>query len=304
MDPQAGQSSEAPLEMISQPALLNVLVWLLCPVQTSTSNKSDSALLLFPCLSHMSARQTVSQASRRHHARAPMSAAPRRVSGSITQFKWSAAAHSRGTSTDLEFVLNVVWEPVLHPRKLRRWQQIVGGPIARHVHSRRSSYSYVAVPCVTGLGAKIPAQPFAREGLKLLADMADMADMAVLSMPLRLPEQTFEVAGRKCDFRVYLYIPTTVPLVAFYSPVPRLHWFEGRRCASNGFHYGATMVPRRTFPLGILRVARCFTLDVDIRPSTSRLRTRRTWLPTRRRHRDRHSGQLWQLPVQQNHVVD
>jgi len=28
----------------------------------------------------------------------------------------------------------------------------------------------------------------------------------------------FLVEGRKCDFRVYLYIPVTVPLLAFYAP--------------------------------------------------------------------------------------
>ena len=55
-----------------------------------------------------------------------------------------------------------------------------------------------------------------------------------------------EVAGHKCDFRVYLYVPTTMPFIALYSPAPWLH--KGWRC------------PCGHFPLILVSVAaRCGT---------------------------------------------
>eukprot|EP00434_Breviolum_minutum_P005589 symbB.v1.2.004928.t1/scaffold285.1/size239547/2 len=42
------------------------------------------------------------------------------------------------------------------------------------------------------------------------------------------------VHEKKCDFRIYLYIPTSVPLVAFYSPV----WYM--RCGHEKFNLSST----------------------------------------------------------------
>ena len=41
--------------------------------------------------------------------------------------------------------------------------------------------------------------------------------------------ESAQVHERKCDFRIYLYIPTSVPLVAFFSPAPRRRscWISG-----------------------------------------------------------------------------
>ena len=50
-----------------------------------------------------------------------------------------------------------------------------------------------------------------------------------------------QVHEKKCDFRIYLYIPTSVPLVAFYSPASwcrdfvGAHWpFVGERITRIG----------------------------------------------------------------------
>ena len=40
--------------------------------------------------------------------------------------------------------------------------------------------------------------------------------------------------GHKCDIRVYLYIPTSVPLVAYYSPV----WYM--KCGHQQFNLTST----------------------------------------------------------------
>ena len=84
-----------------------------------------------------------------------------------------------------------------------------------------------------GPGAKILAKSFAGES----PSFVNTFGTSCFKVPSdRKGSLKTKVNGRKCDFRVYLYIPTSVPLVALYSPATQSqphHMLSGslKRCS-------------------------------------------------------------------------
>ncbi|CAE7489244.1 TTLL10 [Symbiodinium pilosum] len=82
-----------------------------------------------------------------------------------------------------------------------------------------------------GPGAKILAKSFAGES----PSFVNTFGTSCFKVPSdRKGSLKTKVNGRKCDFRVYLYIPTSVPLVALYSPVFYI------RCGHQAFNVSST----------------------------------------------------------------